>query len=96
VLALLADLVRPGNLYVGTWGGLLRSVDGGSSWYPFSEGISPYAVFGLAVSPDGRWLYAGTEGGGVFRRDLTSPAEREPVTTVDRPLIPQNVRPRSP
>ncbi len=70
VLALLADPVRPGRLYIGGWGGVFRSVDGGRSWYPFSEGLAPYGVFGLAVSPNGRWLYAGTTGGGVFQRDL--------------------------
>jgi hypothetical protein len=97
VLALVADPVRPGTLYAGTWYGVFRSVDGGRDWHPFSEGLSPYAALGLDVSADGRWLYAGTDGGGVYEADLTfDPFDREPVTRVDGPRTTRNVQPRPP
>ena len=45
---------------------------------PFSEGLPPNISAGpLAVSPDGRWLYAGTDASGVYALDLVP---REPCT----------------
>jgi photosystem II stability/assembly factor-like uncharacterized protein len=84
VFALVADPARSGTLYMGGWNGVARSIDGGRDWDDFSEGLSPLGVYGLVVSRDGRWLYAGTTGGGVFRRDLFDGA-RQPVIMVDRP-----------
>ena len=92
VMALAVDAVRSGTLYLGGWGGVLRSTDGGRNWHDFSEGLSPYGVFGLAVSPDGAWLYAGTTGGGVFQRNLLV-ADRQPPTRFDRPRSTRTVPP---
>jgi hypothetical protein len=50
--------------------GVLRSADGGLTWQNVSSGLQNTAVLGLAVSPDGGWLYAGTEQGGVHRLRL--------------------------
>ncbi|MDN3355120.1 S8 family serine peptidase [Actinomadura sp. DC4] len=50
--------------------GVLRSADGGLTWQNVSAGLQNTAVLGLAVSPDGGWLYAGTEQGGVHRLRL--------------------------
>ncbi|HEY4228977.1 MAG TPA: hypothetical protein VGO79_02330, partial [Thermoanaerobaculia bacterium] len=55
--------------------------DGGRNWDLFVEGLEPYGVLGLAISPDGRFLYAGTTGAGVFRRDLFL-SERAPLNPV--------------
>ena len=81
VFALVADPARSGQLYIGGWNGVYRSQDGGRSWVLFSEGLETYGVFGLAITPDGARLYAGTTGGGVYRRDLFT-AEREPPNPV--------------
>jgi len=50
--------------------GIYMSTDGGESWTPINEGLSTKAVFAMALSADGRVLYAGTSGEGVFRLEL--------------------------
>ncbi len=73
VLSLLADPVRPGHLYCLTDdGGVYRTIDGAQTWQPFSSGIEPLRGQSLVISVDGRWLHAGTFGGGVFDLDLES------------------------
>jgi subtilisin family serine protease len=47
--------------------GVLASTDGGRSYTNISAGLDNLDVASLALSPDGQWLYAGTEGGGVYR-----------------------------
>ncbi|WP_158564063.1 S8 family serine peptidase [Jiangella anatolica] len=47
--------------------GVLRSTDGGRTWVNVSGGLQNLSVVSLEISPDGRWLYAGTENGGVHR-----------------------------
>lgn len=47
--------------------GVLASGNGGSSWTNISAGLPNLDVSSLATSPDGHWLYAGTEGGSVYR-----------------------------
>ena len=50
--------------------GVYMSTDGGESWTPINEGLSTKAVTSLALSADGRVLYAATSGEGVFRLEL--------------------------
>jgi uncharacterized protein (TIGR03437 family) len=50
--------------------GVYRSADGGNLWVQVSKGLSTRAVTALSLSSDGGTLYAGTEGGGVFRLDV--------------------------
>lgn len=47
--------------------GVLASTDSGRSYTSISAGLPNLDVAALALSPDGSWLYAGTEGGGVYR-----------------------------
>ncbi|MFC7549323.1 S8 family serine peptidase [Plantactinospora sp. GCM10030261] len=47
--------------------GVLRSADGGRTWENVSGGLQATSVTSLAVSPDGRWLFAGTVDAGVHR-----------------------------
>ncbi|NED99676.1 S8 family serine peptidase [Phytoactinopolyspora halotolerans] len=47
--------------------GVLRSTDGGQTWTNVSAGLQNLDVVTLEVSPDGRWLFAGTVDGGVHR-----------------------------
>jgi subtilisin family serine protease len=81
VSSLLVSPRDPDVLYAGTtsyWQnglllggrGVLRSADGGRTWQNVSSGLQNTAVLSLAVSPDGGWLYAGTEQGGVHRLRL--------------------------
>lgn len=68
-----------GTLYAGTtqrWmpgtlpnggRGVLRSTDGGKTWDNISRGMPNLEVASLAASPDGRYLFAGVEQGGVHR-----------------------------
>ncbi|MFI5860632.1 S8 family serine peptidase [Streptomyces sp. NPDC051546] len=77
-----SDLLRVGNtLYAGTstrWTdftptggrGVLRSTDGGLTWRNISRGMPNKDVLSLAASPDGRYLYAGVDQGGVHRLEL--------------------------
>ena len=56
--------------------GVYVSNDGGREWLLMSQGLRTRAVNRLAVSSDGRHLYAATEGEGVYRLDAdgTPPA----------------------
>jgi photosystem II stability/assembly factor-like uncharacterized protein len=63
---------QEGVVYAGTkYRGVYRSGDGGHTWQPASvagaadtdNNLSQATVNGLAVSPDGRWLYAATSRG---------------------------------
>lgn len=72
-------IAKDGTMYAGTGQstdaaglpvngrGVLRSRDGGRHWENISAGLGNFDVRGLALSPDGRWLFAGTGGGGVYR-----------------------------
>ena len=76
---------RPNLVFAGARQGVLVSHDGGASWAALASHPDVIQVRALAFSQDGRTLYAGTEGRGVFalelgpgtpqiRRRLSSPA----------------------
>ncbi|WP_371544420.1 S8 family serine peptidase [Streptomyces sp. NBC_00554] len=77
-----SDLLQVGDtLYAGTnqrWmdftptggRGVLRSTDGGLTWQNISRGMPNTDVLSLAASPDGRYLFAGVDQGGVHRLEL--------------------------
>jgi len=50
--------------------GVYRSGDAGATWVKINDGLRTRAVKALAISSDGKVLYAATEGEGVFRLDL--------------------------
>jgi photosystem II stability/assembly factor-like uncharacterized protein len=72
------DPRMPGHVYVGDnqWGatGVYMSTDGGREWELFNQGLGHLDVEALVIDappagdPDPMALYAGTEGGGVYRR----------------------------
>lgn len=62
--SLAVDPGTPTTVFAGTGAGVFRSTDGGGSWAPF-PGLEEYDVLDLDFSPDGRTLYAATNGGGV-------------------------------
>ncbi|MFQ5810914.1 MAG: hypothetical protein ACE5JM_14955, partial [Armatimonadota bacterium] len=51
--------------------GVYRSANGGKSWKRINQGLSVRAVNALGIASDGSMLYAGTEGGGVCRLNLS-------------------------
>jgi photosystem II stability/assembly factor-like uncharacterized protein len=70
VTSLVADPTRAGTVYAGTIGGVYVSSDGGASWKVMGTGLTVRAVKDIALSADGRVLYAATYGAGVARIDL--------------------------
>ncbi|PKP57676.1 hypothetical protein CVT91_10070 [Candidatus Atribacteria bacterium HGW-Atribacteria-1] len=50
--------------------GVYMSTDGGISWNTINDGLSTKAVSSMAISADGKILYAATSGEGVFRLDF--------------------------
>ena len=69
VRALVADPLNPLNIFAGTYdGGVRASTDGGTTWTPMNTGLTCTKVLSLALQPGSEnTLYAGTEGGSVFR-----------------------------
>lgn len=67
--ALVIDPVVPSTIYSGGHTGVFQSLDGGTSWAPLGPGLSG-TVTSLAISPDGRRLYAAAAGRGVLDYDL--------------------------
>jgi photosystem II stability/assembly factor-like uncharacterized protein len=80
--SIIIDPTDPRVLYVSDQrSGVYRSSDGGAFWAVVNDGLRTKAVNRLAISSDGRHLYAATEGEGVFRLDLNGAA---PPTVVER------------
>ncbi|GGB69163.1 S8 family serine peptidase [Fictibacillus barbaricus] len=50
--------------------GVLRSSDGGKTWENISQGLNNRNATALEISPDGEYLFVGTEGGSVHRIKL--------------------------
>ncbi|MFQ5639102.1 MAG: WD40/YVTN/BNR-like repeat-containing protein, partial [bacterium] len=69
--AIRSIVIDPTNsqiVYAGDWStGVYRSKDGGQTWWHINDGLRTRAVQRLALSEDGKVLYAGTQGEGVFR-----------------------------
>ncbi|WP_454856396.1 S8 family serine peptidase [Promicromonospora soli] len=78
--------------------GVLVSADGGATWASASGGLTAMSVRSLAVSPDGAWVYAGTDEGGVHRTAVGAlvPADLLPAATTTRVEAPASVRPLEP
>ncbi len=74
VRALAADPVHPANVYAGTYGtGVYASTDGGTTWNPMNTGLTCTNVLSLALRGGAEnTIYAGTEGGSVFRTAVTT------------------------
>jgi photosystem II stability/assembly factor-like uncharacterized protein len=65
------DPTNPQVLYAADLrAGVYRSQDGAKTWVKINNGLRTRAVKALAISSDGKVLYAATEGEGVFRLDL--------------------------
>ncbi|MFW9838472.1 MAG: hypothetical protein ACFFE7_13205 [Candidatus Thorarchaeota archaeon] len=87
---IIVDKFNPDVLYLATeFEGVFISYNGGDLWEPWTDGLTNLRAGSsgnnianpLALSADGRYLYFGTFGTGVFRRATLGP----PVTTTTLP-----------
>jgi photosystem II stability/assembly factor-like uncharacterized protein len=71
IRSIAVDPTNPETLYAADiHTGVYRSLDGAKTWVKINNGLRTRAVKGLAISSDGKTLYAATEGEGVFRLDV--------------------------
>jgi photosystem II stability/assembly factor-like uncharacterized protein len=71
--AIVADPNRSGVIYAASLAVVRMSEDGGEHWKSLGPGLSGFGTSSLAITPDGRTLYAGQYGMGVFRYDFADP-----------------------
>jgi len=93
--ALAIDPGSPGTVYAGTQSnGVHVSTDGGANWNPMNEGLDVTRILSLDLRPGAEpVLFAGTDGGAVYRSELyTGVAERPGSGTVGRLGCPSLVR----
>ncbi|WP_419707007.1 S8 family serine peptidase [Promicromonospora sp. NFX87] len=78
--------------------GVFVSADGGATWASASKDLTAMSVRSLTVSPDGAWVYAGTDEGGVHRTTVSAlvPADLLPAATSTQIKAPSSVRPLEP
>ncbi len=68
IRSIVIDPTNPVTVYAGDWlSGVYRTTDGGQTWYHINKGLRTRTVQKLAISKGGKYLYAGTQGEGVFR-----------------------------
>jgi uncharacterized protein (TIGR03437 family) len=71
IWSIVIDPTDSQRIYAGSpTSGVYCSVDGGTLWVQINNGLGMRAVTALAISSDASELYAGTQGGGVYRLDL--------------------------
>ena len=62
--ALAIDPINTNTVYAGTYHGVRKSTDSGTTWSAFNTGLTNLNVYALAIDPT--MLYAGTYYGGAF------------------------------
>lgn len=68
VYAMAISPTSPSTLYVGTsGGGVFTSTDSGATWHSTNEGLTNLKIRALSLDSAGGALYAGLNGGGVWR-----------------------------
>lgn len=70
--AIVTDPDHPTHVYVGADIGIWRSVNGGTTWTPYSQGLPDAAVLDLRLHQGRRLLRASTHGRGVWERRIDS------------------------
>jgi photosystem II stability/assembly factor-like uncharacterized protein len=71
VRTLVLDPASPANIYAGTYGaGVYVSTDGGLTWSAMNDGLTCNKVLSLDLRSSDGVLFAGTEGGSVFRTSV--------------------------
>lgn len=89
VRALLINTMNsPARIYAGSsYAGIYYSSDGGASWIPMNEGLSNLQINCLAFGAQQKLLFAGTEGSGVFRRDISTAVTEPPQSHLPATLV---------
>lgn len=68
ITSIVIDPDNPAVLYAADfYTGIFQSTDYGENWYIINDGLEFKAVLSLTITSDGKTIYAGTDGGGVFR-----------------------------
>jgi hypothetical protein len=70
VTGIAIDPGDPKTMFAGTAGataGVWKTINSGATWVPAPAGLSDPNVLSLAISPDGTWLYAGTQSSAIYR-----------------------------
>ena len=75
VNALVIDPAAPNTYYIATDVAVYRTLNGGTTWAQFSQGLPNCAVFDLRLHQPSRLLRAGTHGRGLWERKLDVPAQ---------------------
>jgi photosystem II stability/assembly factor-like uncharacterized protein len=70
--ALLAHPLVANKFYAGTGSGVWESTNGGVTWTMINNGLTSLTVLSLAFDATNVKLFAGTDGGGVFRLDVAT------------------------
>ncbi|HEX6184513.1 MAG TPA: MBG domain-containing protein [Pyrinomonadaceae bacterium] len=82
VNAFAVDPADSNTLYAGTDIGVYRSMDGGTTWSAFSDGLPRVAVFDMAVQAPSRKLRIATHGRGIWEISVAnSPAVIQGIVT---------------
>jgi len=83
------------DLWLATDWGVARRPGGESTWKDAAEGMPLVAVYGLAMDPVGRTIYAATHGRGVYQVDLPG-APFVPPAPIAPPVTPEGPPPSEP
>lgn len=86
ITSIVIDPIEPSNIYASEWhGGVYHSPDNGSSWNVINEMLSTRSVAMLQISSKAEYLYAATQGEGVFRTQLREVGTSNEDVTLDVP-----------
>lgn len=90
ITSIVIDPAEPSNIYAGEWhGGVYHSSDNGESWNLMNDMLSTRSVAMLKMSSQGEYLYAATQGEGVFRYQLKEITTSNDELYLDIPEEPQ-------
>ena len=93
VRTLVCDPGHPADIFAGTYNnGVCASTDGGTTWTEMNDGLTCNKVLSLALrTGTENTIYAGTEGGSVFK--MTLPAGVSGRPTIANPQSPLAISP---
>ena len=86
VRSIVFDPIKPTRVWLSEiFSGVFLSIDGGRTWKQVNLGLTNRAVNDLAISRDGKTLYAATEGGGVYRLSTMSQVDFDALAPTPTP-----------
>ena len=76
------------NLFLGLFGkGVYVSLDGADTWMPMNKGLDNKEVYNIQLDASGDFLYAGTNGGSVYKVQLCARIESCGLTAEQKDLF---------